>query len=119
MLAMQAIAARGAELDTAERGVSEIVRREPYPVRGKAEEILRRLKEYGMTRFQLLFRGSRSRGEIVATFIAVLELCREGHSSGRFRHRLHRCLRGRCPREHQFIKSEERYVFGIFRSARG
>ena len=30
-----------------------------------------------MTRFQLLFRGSRSRSEIVATFIAVLELCRE------------------------------------------
>ena len=66
VLAMQAIAA-----------LSEIVRREPYPVKGKAEEILRRLKEYGMTRFQLLFRGSRSRSEIVATFIAVLELCRE------------------------------------------
>ena len=30
-----------------------------------------------MTRFKLLFRGSRSRSEIVATFIAVLELCRE------------------------------------------
>ena len=30
-----------------------------------------------MTRFRLLFRGSRSRSEIVATFIAVLELCRE------------------------------------------
>ena len=44
---------------------------------GHSAEILRRLKEYGMTRFQLLFRGSRSRSEIVATFIAVLELCRE------------------------------------------
>ena len=44
---------------------------------GKAEEILHRLKEFGMTRFKLLFRGSRSRSEIVATFIAVLELCRE------------------------------------------
>ena len=57
--------------------LSEIVRREPYPVKGKAEEILHRLKEFGMTRFKLLFRGSRSRSEIVATFIAVLELCRE------------------------------------------
>ena len=73
VLAMQAIAARGEKLDAPpSAALSEIVRRE-----GKAEEILRRLKEYGMTRFQLLFRGSRSRSEIVATFIAVLELCRE------------------------------------------
>ena len=56
---------------------ADLVRREPYPVKGKAEEILHRLKEFGMTRFKLLFRGSRSRSEIVATFIAVLELCRE------------------------------------------
>ena len=52
------------------------MRREPYPVKGKAEEILHRLKEFGMTRFKLLFRGSRSRSELVATFMAVLELCR-------------------------------------------
>ncbi len=55
---------------------SEIVKREPYPVADKASEIIRRLKEWGMTRFQLLFRGSHSRSEVVATFIAVLELCR-------------------------------------------
>ena len=42
----------------------------------KAKEILRRLREHGMTRFLLLFRGSRSRSEVVATFLAVLELCR-------------------------------------------
>ncbi len=54
----------------------EIVRREPYSVADKAGEILRRLKEFGVTRFLLLFRGSRSRSEIVATFMAVLELCR-------------------------------------------
>ena len=29
-----------------------------------------------MTRFLLLFRGNRSRSEVVATFMAVLELCR-------------------------------------------
>ena len=54
----------------------EIVQHEPYPVENKAREILRRLKEGGITRFRLLFKGSRSRSEVVATFLAVLELCR-------------------------------------------
>jgi len=54
----------------------EIVRHEPYPVASKAEEILSRLKKLGMTSFRMLFRGSRSRSEVVATFIAVLELCK-------------------------------------------
>jgi len=54
----------------------EIVKREPYPVESKAREIIERLKSGGMTRFLLLFRGNRSRSEIVATFLAVLELCR-------------------------------------------
>ena len=54
----------------------EIVQHEPYPVESKAKEILRRLKEHGITRFRLLFKGSRSRSEVVATFLAVLELCR-------------------------------------------
>ena len=54
----------------------KIVGREPYPVADKAAEIIRRLLRSGVTRFQALFRGSRSRSEIVATFIAVLELCK-------------------------------------------
>lgn len=54
----------------------EIVQHEPYPVESKAREIIRRLKEGGITRFLLLFKGSRSRSEVVATFLAVLELCR-------------------------------------------
>lgn len=53
-----------------------IVSHEPYPVESKAREIIRRLKEHGMTRFRLLFQGNRSRSEVVATFLAVLELCR-------------------------------------------
>ena len=53
-----------------------IVQHEPYPVESKAREILQRLKEQGITRFLLLFRGNRSRSEVVATFLAVLELCR-------------------------------------------
>ena len=54
---------------------SEIVRQEPYPVSSKAADILSLIKE-GISSFRLLFRGSRSRSEVVATFLAVLELCR-------------------------------------------
>ena len=53
-----------------------IVGREPYPVAKKAGEILQQLLRSGVTRFQALFYGSRSRSEVVATFIAVLELCK-------------------------------------------
>ena len=53
----------------------QIVRQEPYPVAGKAAEIMERLRR-GIVSFRLLFRGSRSRSEVVATFLAVLELCR-------------------------------------------
>ncbi len=55
---------------------SEIVRHEPYPVASKAGEILDKLKNWGASSFRLLFRGSRSRSEVVATFLAVLELCK-------------------------------------------
>ncbi len=55
---------------------SGIVGREPYPVVDKAEEILRQLLKIGTSRFRALFEGNRSRSEIVATFIAVLELCK-------------------------------------------
>lgn len=53
-----------------------IVGREPYPVADKARSILDRLVQFGVTRFRALFRTNRSRSEIVATFLAVLELCR-------------------------------------------
>ena len=53
-----------------------IVGREPYPVADKAGEILERLSRFGVTRFRALFKGNRSRSEVVATFIAVLELCK-------------------------------------------
>lgn len=58
-----------------------IVGREPFPVVEKAREILRRLAQQGVTRFRKLFLGSQSRSEVVATFLAVLELCRN--------HRIH------------------------------
>jgi len=53
-----------------------IVGREPYPVSDKAGEIIERLRRFGVTRFHALFQGNRSRSEIVATFLAVLELCK-------------------------------------------
>lgn len=53
-----------------------IVGREPYPVSEKAGEIVRRLLRAGVTRFRSLFQGNRSRSEVVATFLAVLELCK-------------------------------------------
>lgn len=53
-----------------------IVGAEPYPVTKKAKELLSRLILSGVARLRQLFKGSKSRSEIVATFLAVLELCR-------------------------------------------
>ena len=50
--------------------------KEPYPVTKKAGEVLRRLVLRGIDRLKNLFKGSRSRSEIVATFLAILELCK-------------------------------------------
>jgi segregation and condensation protein A len=55
-----------------------IVGRERYPVGRKTAEILRRLLLRGVERLKNLFRGNKSRSEIVATFISVLEMCRTG-----------------------------------------
>ena len=53
-----------------------IVGREPYPVTKKSAQLLQKLLLRGVSKFRQLFRGSRSRSEVVATFLAVLELCR-------------------------------------------
>lgn len=53
-----------------------IVGKEPFPVTRKAKEIIKRLVLNGVMRLRQLFRGCRSRSEIVATFLAILELCR-------------------------------------------
>ncbi len=53
-----------------------IVGREPYPVAEKAGELLRRILHDGVVRFHALFQSSRSRSEVVATFLAILELCK-------------------------------------------
>ena len=75
VIAMQEVLDRRGQAETPPlRAFEEIVKREPYPVERKAKELVERLKRNGITRFLLLFRGSRS--ELVATFMAVLELCR-------------------------------------------
>ena len=77
VIAMQEVLDRRGQAETPPlRAFDEIVKREPYPVERKAKELVERLKRNGITRFLLLFRGSRSRSELVATFMAVLELCR-------------------------------------------
>ena len=45
----------------------------------KAADLLRKLLLRGRERLLNLFRGSRSRSEVVATFLAVLELCKNGN----------------------------------------
>ena len=78
VIAMQEVTDRRGQVEETPqlKAFDEIVKREPYPVETKAREIIQRLKRGGITRFLLLFRGSRSRSELVATFMAVLELCR-------------------------------------------
>ena len=53
-----------------------IVGKEPYPVTKKAGEVLRQLLLRGFEKLRNLFKGNRSRSEIVATFLAILELCK-------------------------------------------
>jgi len=53
-----------------------IVGKEPYPVTRKASEVLRQLVLRGVEKLRNLFRGNKSRSEIVATFLAILELCK-------------------------------------------
>ena len=58
-----------------------IVGKEPYPVTKKAGEVLRTLIMRGVERLKNLFKGNRSRSEIVATFLAILELCKTGSAT--------------------------------------
>ena len=53
-----------------------IVGKEPFPIAVKISQVLQKLMLRGVSRFKKLFQGSRSRSEIVATFMAVLELCK-------------------------------------------
>ena len=53
-------------------------RRETYSVSEKLSEIIQKLKDFGVLSLEFLFSESDSKSEVVATFIAILELCRIG-----------------------------------------
>ena len=58
-----------------------IVGKEPYPVTRKTGEIFRQLLLRGVEKLKNLFKGNKSRSEIVATFISILEMCKTGSVS--------------------------------------
>lgn len=53
-----------------------IVGKEPYPVSRKSGELIRTLVLRGIERLKNLFKGNKSRSEVVATFLAILDLCK-------------------------------------------
>ena len=76
---------RAAEEEEDEAGVQErrrriIPKRIVYNVREKSREIIRRLSALGKIPLRDFYRESRSRSEVVATFISILELCSLGHT---------------------------------------
>lgn len=74
--ALYGIYSRGGK--TPEPDISQAVpKRIIYSVRDKSYQILLRLKEGGAS-LQALYRDCRSRSEIVATFMSILELCSMG-----------------------------------------
>ena len=53
-----------------------IVGKEPYSISKKTGELMRQLLLRGMEKLKNLFKGNRSRSEIVATFISILDMCK-------------------------------------------
>ena len=77
LLALDAIAERNQrQLPPPTANFMGIVGKERYPVSKKAGEVLRRLLLNGFQRLKNLFQGNKSRSEIVATFLALLDLCK-------------------------------------------
>ena len=75
--ALDSIAERNArQLPPPTSNFQGIVGKEPYPIGKKTGEVLRQLLLRGMERLKNLFKGNKSRSEIVATFLAVLDLCK-------------------------------------------
>lgn len=75
--ALETIAERNQrQLPPSTRNFRGIVGKEPYPVGKKSREVLRQLILRGVERLKSLFRGNKTRSEVVATFLAILELCK-------------------------------------------
>ena len=74
-------AADEAEEEEERRRRRIIPKRIVYNVRDKSREIIRRLSALGKISLRDFYRESRSRSEVVATFISILELCSKGHTA--------------------------------------
>ena len=53
-----------------------IVGKEPYSISKKTGELMRQLLLRGVEKLKNLFKGNRCRSEIVATFISILDMCK-------------------------------------------
>lgn len=74
--ALSAIALRSArQLPPPATNFTGIVGREPYPIGEKTHQLLGLLRR-GAERLKNLFLGNKSRSEVVATFLAILDLCK-------------------------------------------
>ncbi|MDR0446487.1 MAG: segregation/condensation protein A [Oscillospiraceae bacterium] len=77
--AMLDILARSATGERVARQIREsYTTPEPYPIEDKIADISARARMHGTLTVQGIFVGCASRSEIVAAFLAVLELCRSG-----------------------------------------
>lgn len=76
--ALGAVFSRGARPPAPEALRSLAPRRIVYAVQDKCRELVRRLRAAGKATLRELYRAGRSRSELVATFISVLELCAAG-----------------------------------------
>jgi len=75
--ALDMISERNArQLPPPQQNFMGIVGKEPYPIGRKTGEVLRQLVLRGVERLKNLFKGNRSRSEVVATFLAILDLCK-------------------------------------------
>ena len=77
LLALSRVYGRGGRTPDREAVASVVPSRIVYSVRDKSRELLTRLRR-GNTSLREIYRSCRSRSELVATFLSVLELCGVG-----------------------------------------
>lgn len=75
--ALGQVFSRGSSPKPTEELVKAVPQRVVYSVRDKSRELLDRLRAGSLT-LSGIYRGCRSRSEVVATFLSVLELCSMG-----------------------------------------
>ncbi len=78
-LAMQALLDKRQELNPQEEKVN-IVRRDPVSVHTRINMIRSRLAQFGRVKFSELFQMDSTKEEIIATFLALLEIISAGHA---------------------------------------